>query len=220
MKYLKLIIIALLFSNAAIAQNRILEIGAGIGKGSVSPGLAVYKNYYFGKKDRIILGTGIRYTGYFGKDIYLSSAPNDLAVDLSKTDSLLAPSPAIHAINVPIVLGYKINSKLSVGFDIDAAGLSFGPTGTPTFIANGKRTTTSAKPTSPNVLLVGNNDKGSLNSMFYANIGLTEKIGIRAAYQFLFNELTTDTKVQTNPVSNDRFRVKSSQIFIGLHVKF
>ena len=79
---------------------------------------------------------------------------------------------------------------------------------------------TKAKPTSPKVLLVGDNDRGSLNSHFYGRYKLNEKIGLNVAYQFLFNELKTNTKVQTIPEANDRFRTKSSQIYVGLSYHF
>ncbi len=219
----KLVILTMMFfafSNSAFSQSKYAEVGVGIGSGSFSPVLGFQKDFAFGKKKRILVGTGIRYTGYFGKDITFTSAPNELAIDLAKTDSLLAPTPALHALNIPLNLGYKFNEKLSLGFTIDVVGVSFGPTGSPSFISNGKTTKVSAKPTPLNVLLVGNNDRGSLNSMFYGKYRITEKLGVKLGYQFLFNELTTSTVVQTKPIANDRFRVKSSLIFIGLNVEF
>jgi hypothetical protein len=113
-------------------------------------------------------------------------------------------------------LGYKIGDYVEVGFNIDAIGFSFGPEGSPSFITNGKSKSVKASPTSPNILLVGDNDLGSLNSHFYGRVKVTEKIGLNLAYQFLFNELTTTPKVQTLPEANDRFRVKSSQIYAGI----
>jgi hypothetical protein len=219
-KTILLFVLFLGFTQTIFAQSKYLEFGLGLGSGSVSPVLGLHKDFNLGKKDKFIIGTGIRYTGYFGKDIYLSSAPNDLAIEPSKTDSLLAPSPSIHALNIPINLGYKLSNKIAIGFNIDLLGVSFGPKGNPKFIAAGKQSSTEAKPTPVNILLVGNNDRGSLNSMFYGNYKITEKFGLKLAYQFLFNELTTSTKVQTSPVANDRFRVKSGMIFIGAHVNF
>ncbi len=219
-KLIILVTMLIALSNFAFSQSKYAEVGVGIGSGSFSPVLGFQKDFAFGKKKRILVGTGVRYTGYFGKDITFTSAPNELAIDLAKTDSLLAPTPALHALNIPLNLGYKFNEKLSLGFTIDVIGVSFGPTGSPSFISNGKTTKVSAKPTPLNVLLVGNNDRGSLNSMFYGKYRITEKLGVKLGYQFLFNELTTSTVVQTKPIANDRFRVKSSLIFIGLNVEF
>lgn len=219
----KLTILAMIFIaffNSAFSQSKYAEVGVGIGSGTFSPVLGFQKDYAFGKKKRILVGTGIRYTGYFGKDKTFTSAPNELAIDLAKTDSLLAPTPAVHALNIPINLGYKFNDKLSVGFTIDVIGVSFGPTRSPSYIVNGRATNVSAKPTPVNVLLVGNNDRGSLNSMFYGKYKITDRLGLKLGYQYLFNELTTSTVVQEKPIANDRFRVKSSLVFIGLNVEF
>lgn len=209
-----------ILSSFAFAQSKYAEIGVGIGSGSFSPVLGFQKDFTFGKKDRLFIGTGVRYTGYFGKDITLTSAPNELAIDLAKTDSLSASKPSIHALNIPINLGFMFSKKLIVGFTIDLVGFSFGPTGSPSFISNGKSTKVDAKPTPVNVLLVGNNDRGSLNSMFYGKYKITDRLGLKLGYQYLFNELTTSTKIQTQPIANDRFRVKSSLIFIGVNVDF
>lgn len=212
--------ITILITNKIYAQKKFVEVGVGLGKGSFSPVVGVNKNYYLGKKDKIVVGYGLRYTGFLGKQIYFTSAPNALAIDLTKTDSLYAPSPSIHALNLLINLGYKINDKFQVGFNIDAVGASFGPEGTPKFVSNGKETATTAKPTAVNVLLVGNKDKGSLNSLLYLQMNVNQKISVRLAYQLLFNELTTSTKIQTVPEANDRFRVKSRQGFVGVNVNF
>lgn len=212
-----LIATTLAFGTIQSKAQQYIEVGTGIGADAVSPVVSFHKNWELGAKKKFIIGSGLRYTGFFGKDIYFTSAPNDLAIDPKSIDSLLAPTPALHSLNVMINLGYNINDKIQVGFNIDALGFSFGPTGTPTFISNGKKTSTKASPSSPNLLLVGNNDKGSLNSHFYGKYKFNNKWGVKLAYQYLFNELTSATKIQTVPSANDRFRVKSGQIFIGLN---
>lgn len=209
----------LAISSQSQAQSYV-EVGSGFGADAVSPVAAFHKNWELGKKQKFVIGTGLRYTGYFGTDINLTSAPNELAIEPTSVDTLFAPSPAINALNLLINLGYNLTDRIQVGFNIDALGLSFGPTGTPIYIGNGSSTSTEASPTSPNVLLVGNNDLGSLNSHFYGKVKVSDKIGIKVAYQFLFNELTTSSAVQTAPSSNDRFRVKSGQIFFGVNYSF
>lgn len=197
-----------------------VEVGSGFGADATSPVVAFHKNWELGKKQKFVIGTGVRYTGFFGNDINFTSAPNELAIEPTSVDTLLGTSPAINSLNLLINLGYNISDRIQVGFNIDALGLSFGPEGSPTYLSNGASTSTTASPTSPNILLVGNNDLGSLNSHFYGKVNLTDKIGVKIAYQYLFNELTTSTAVQTAPISNDRFRVKSSQIFVGVNYNF
>ncbi len=222
MKKTHLICLFLLLNISAFAQEKTkyIEVGGAFGSSNGSINLSGQKDWYLGKKDRIIIGTGLRFTSFFGNDITFTTAPAQLSIEPKSVDSLFAPKPALYSFNLLINLGYKISDKIEVGFNIDALGLSFGPEGSPTFISNKKSTVTKAKPTSPNVLLVGDNDRGSLNSHFYGRYKLNEKIGLNVAYQFLFNELITITKVQSIPEANDRFRAKSSQIYVGVSYHF
>jgi hypothetical protein len=209
-----------LVSSVYAQKNTYLEAGAGFGSGATSFGAAFHKNWTLGKKDKLIIGTGLRFTGFAGSDNYFITAPAKLTTDDKNIDSLLAPKPALYALNAMINLGYRVTSKLEVGFNIDALGFSFGPTGSPSYIRNGRKTAASAKPTATNILLVGDNDRGSLNSHFYAKYTFGQKLGVKLAYQYLFNELTTTTKVQTIPEANDRFRLKSGMIYAGLTYSF
>jgi len=196
------------------------DLGVGLGSSKVSVTSALNYNWHLGKNNKIVVGTGIRYTLFSGNNINFTSAPNDLAVDEKSVDTLLAPSSNVHSFNLLINLGYNISPKLQVGFSIDVFGLSFGPTGAPTYISEGKQQVTSASPTKINVLLVGNNDIGSLNSFFYAKYQLSNRFEVKLGYQFLFNELTTNTNIQTLPSQNDRFRNKSSLGYIGVTYSF
>ncbi len=211
----------LLFAVMANAQkNSYAEVGGAFGSSSGSFGAAYHKNWTLGKKDKIIIGTGLRFTGFLGSQNNFITAPAKLTTDEKNIDSLHTPSPAIYSLNAMINLGYKLTNKIEVGFNIDALGFSFGPTGSPSYVRNGKKTTVAASPTRTNILLVGDNDRGSLNSHFYGKYNFNEKFGVKLAYQFLFNELTTTTKVQTIPEANDRFRLKSTMVYAGLTYNF
>ncbi len=222
-KYLS-ILFCIISINQLIAQSgsKYIQIGGGAGKGSEAAVISAQKDWFIGKNGKFIVGTGVRFTSYFGKDIYLTTAPAKLSVEPANVDSLFAPKPSISSLNLLIDLGYKLGDYVEVGFNIDALGFSFGPEGSPNFISNAKVKSVKASPTSPNILLVGDNDRGSLNSHFYGRVKVTEKIGLNLSYQFLFNELTTSSKIQTVPLGspNDRFRVKSSQIYAGISFHF
>jgi long-subunit fatty acid transport protein len=222
MKKLLVIVFTFFFSASLYAQqnNNYVELGGGIGSSVGSVNVAFHKNWTLGKKDKFIIGTGIRFTSLFGTDINFTSAPPDFTGDNKNIDTLFASSPSMSSINALINLGYRLNNKLEIGFNIDVIGISFGTKGTPTFISNGKKSATIANPTSPNILLVGDNDKGSLNSQFYVKYEVARNLGIKLAYQYLFNELTTETKVQTSPSANDRFRFKSNMVFAGISYSF
>jgi long-subunit fatty acid transport protein len=210
-----------ILSFGAIAQvGTSAELGGAIGSSVGSISASGFHNWGLGSKKKFYVGTGVRFTSFFGNKVNFTSAPADLASDDKNVDTLLAPSPSLSSLNLTINLGYKISDKLEVGFNIDAIGISFGPTGTLTYIRNGKSTATPASPTSPNILLVGDNDKGSLNSHLFVRYKLTDHLGLKVAYQYLFNELTTTSKVQTIPSANDRFRAKSGMIYVGLNYNF
>lgn len=220
-KTLSLVTVLLITVNVFAQQNNnYAELGGSIGSSVGSIGVALHKNWTLGKKDKFIIGTGVRFTSFFGTNVNFTSAPPDFTGDNKNIDTLFAPSPSMSSINAFINLGYRVSNKLEVGFNIDAIGISFGTKGTPTFISNGKKTATTANPTSINILLVGDNDRGSLNSQLYLKYEISRNVGFKLAYQYLFNELTTDTKIQTVPSANDRFRFKSTMVYAGISYSF
>jgi Outer membrane protein beta-barrel domain len=227
-KQLFIFITTLSFAVAVSAQQKtndkkqqFADLSLGLGsnsQGNIATGY--FHNWSFGKNNKFFIGTGARFNIYFGKKIDFLSAPASLAAEVSKTDTLTAANPGMYALNALVNLGYNFSPKLQAGFNIDLLGFSFGPEGTPVFKGSGSQTTTKAKPTGFNVLLVGNNDRGTLNSEFYLRYKVSKKVGIKAAYEYLFTELTTDTKVQTTPEQNDRFRNKASLFSVGISYHF
>jgi outer membrane translocation and assembly module TamA len=218
----------LLFSCCLIAtvtfgqSNAYNSVGftAGLGKDQTSISVDFFHNWRLGKYKKFEVGLGVRYTSYFGTDQNYLSAPANLANDTENTDTVLFAAPQVNAFNLAINLGYQIIPKLKAGFNIDALGFSFGGNKSGSYQINNQSNTTSAKPTSFNALLVGNNDLGTLNSEFYLRYAVKENWNLKLAYQFLFTEYTTDTPVQQNPELNDRFRNKSSLISFGISRNF
>ncbi len=226
-KYIFLAAFALSTTITATAQKTVnpksqqladLSFGFGNKQGSVVAGY--FYNWNLGKSKKFFIGTGARFNTFYGTGVNYTSAPSNLAGDKLKEDTLLAPKPSAYSLNLLINLGYNISPKLQAGFNIDLIGASFGPEGSPNFTSNGISSATKAKPAGFNVLLVGNNDKGSLNSEFYARYKFTDKFGAKIAYQYFFTELVTTTKVQTAPEANDRFRNKAGLINIGFSYHF
>ncbi len=195
-----------------------LSFGFGNKQGAISAGY--FYNWNVGKNKKFFIGTGVRFTSVYGTAVNFTSAPSSLAGDKLKEDTLLAPKPSVNALNIFINLGYNITPRLQAGFNIDVIGASFGPQGSPSFITNGVIQPTKAKPAGFNVLLVGNNDRGTLNSEFYARYRITDKFGAKVAFQYQFTELVTTTKIQTAPVANDRFRNKANLINLGFSYHF
>jgi hypothetical protein len=132
-----------------------------------------------------------------------------------KLDTLYVSNSSVGSLNAAIYLEYKSTDRISVQFNIDAVGFSFGADRSGRFEALSQGAVISveqAKVTPLNLLLTGDYDIGRLNSEFSLNILLTEKLSIRPGVSFVFTEFTTYQKLEFN---NDRFRHKSLMPMIG-----
>jgi hypothetical protein len=125
----------------------------------------------------------------------------------------------VNAVSIFVTLGYNLSERLSFRFNIDAIGFSFGKSTTGNYINGVRGSRQSGSPTLFNLLLISDNDKGSLNSEFFARYLLNEKWGIKGGVQFLFTEYTTDSEIQQYPEPNDRFRNKSLMFSAGVSYK-
>lgn len=183
-------------------------------------------------KQKLTLGLGLRYTGYLGANQYYATAPATLTsgstspliifknnID-ANIDTFLVKSPQVNALNLSINLAYRLNSRLDAGFNIDAIGFSFGASRTGNYINGPSGKMVRATPTPFNILLVSDNDKGTLNSEFFVRYALNGQWGLKLGASFLFTEYTTDIPVQQYPQANDRFRNKSLLAMIGITYKF
>jgi len=200
--------------------------GAGSTKGSFS--LSYLHDWRLGKKQKFGLGVGARLTSFVGVNLYYITAPAELTSGSTgpgvifkenideNIDSLLVKSPQINALNIMLNIDYKVSSKILVGFNIDAMGFSFGGSRSANYINGSTGKITEASPTSFNVLLICDNDNGSLNSELYLQYFFKDLWALKIAGQFLFTEYTTETNVQTFPEDNDRFRNKALLFAVGI----
>jgi len=200
--------------------------------GGFSGALSYQQLYGIGKAKRFRVGWGVRLTSFVGKDLDYITAPARLTSGetgpqvlfvenvLSNLDTLKLPRSQTNALNLAIHLEYSFR-KLDVGFNIDAIGATFGAEQTGTFVAKStdsrlSGTQQSAKPTVFNLLLVSDNDLGSLNSELYARYWFSPKTGIRFGASFQFTEYTTS---QNLTFENDRFRNKILMPFVAISFK-
>jgi hypothetical protein len=198
-------------------------------QGSLAAG--VTHNWLLGKDQRFTIGVGARFTGYLGRNQYYVTAPAKLTSNgtgpfvifkenvTTNMDTFLIQKPNVYALNAMVNLGWKFSPKLYAGFNIDAIGFSFGGTRRGNYINGPFGQMTNSRVTTFNALLVSDNDLGTLNSELYARYMVNDKWGVRAGFQFLFTEYTTDTAVQQFPEPNDRFRRKSLMFMIGTSLK-
>lgn len=232
MRIILTFVILFSFSFAIQAQHgtkvQNLDLSGSIGSGQGTGAFSYNYNWQLGKKGRFEIGTGARLTSYFGTNQYYVTAPAKLTSGktgpgvlfaeniIGNLDSVLFSNAQVSALNITVNLGYNITPKLYAGFSIDAIGFSFGGNKDGRYFNGNTSAPVTAKPTGFNILLVSDNDRGSLNSEFFVRYKLNKQWGIKAGYQFLFTEYTTTTEVQTFPEKNDRFRNKSSAFLLGV----
>jgi hypothetical protein len=234
MKIKLTVLMVLILCAASHAQTKsknraqLLDVTGSIGSGQGSASASYIYNWHLGKQQKFSIGAGARFTSYFGRNQYFVTAPAKLTSGSSSPfvlfkenieanlDSLLVASPAVNALNLSINLGYKISSKLTAGFNIDAIGFTFGGDKAVKYINGTTIVNTTAKPTSFNALLISDNDLGSLNSELFITYSFNKKWSAKLGYQFLFAEYTTASNVQQFPEPNDRFRNKVSALAVGI----
>jgi hypothetical protein len=235
-------LIGLVFSLLAIAYTTNAQkvksdasIAVAFSDKQVSTALQYQYLWLVGKKKKFGIGTGVRLTNSFGNNNFFITAPAKLTTGKSgpgvffgdqivqNIDSVSFIKTQVNALNATINFTYDITAKIKLGFNIDAIGFSFGASKQGIYFSNsGTPAATTAKPTGFNLLLISDNDLGSLNSEFYGQYGINKKFAAKLGFQFLFNEYKTNTKVQTTPTGNknDRFRYKSGGISIGAVYNF
>lgn len=198
------------------------------GPSQVTGSVALVWEFSEGKQQRFIWGGGIRFSSYFGYDQHYVTAPAALTSGgtgplvifkeniIANMDSFRVSKSQLNALNLLVVLGYSISDRWRVNFNIDAIGVSFGKEKSGTYINGATSSTVTASPTAFNLLLVSDNDLGSLNSELVARYVSDKRWGIKAGLQFLFTEYTTTSKIQQVPQPNDRFRRKSLMPCVGI----
>lgn len=200
-----------------------IDFSAAVGASVYSASLGATRTHGLLKSNKLRLGYGLRFSGMYGNDLNYTTAPAKLIAE-DKVDTFFIGEPISLGLNAVIHIGYQFTPKLYARFNIDAVGLGFGATNKRRFLPRDPASTAPvsvlARPTSYNVLLVGDNDIGSLKAQFFARYKFNEHFAVQAGMQNLFNELITEKVWQAVPEKNDRFRAASSHGFAGLTYYF
>jgi hypothetical protein len=180
------------------------------------------------------VGYGVRVTTFVGANQHYTTAPSkytspiqNLGTIFSKTlveniDTIVTATSVSYSLNTAVHIHYTFHRKLSAGFNIDVAGISVGPKKEFNVISNvfdaGQSPVVAGSPTRFNLLLTSDNDIGSLNSEFYVQVAVSNRIGLRAGYTFLFSEYTTEQKLSFDNarINNDRYRHKAGMLLMAL----
>ncbi|MBC7426725.1 MAG: hypothetical protein H7321_09340 [Bacteroidia bacterium] len=180
------------------------------------------------KNKKFKVGYGVRFSSQVGKNLNYETAPAILTskqrgpqvlfteIFYENVDTLFVAKSQNNFLNLSINLQYTFKEKFDIGFNIDAAGFSFGKKTTGRYISSQSSqngSTQTAAPTSLNLLLVSDNDIGALNSEFYFRYWFKPKWAIRAGASFAFTEYKTENKLR---LDNDRWRNKSLMGMIAI----
>ncbi|MGN6494393.1 MAG: hypothetical protein ACTHLE_20545 [Agriterribacter sp.] len=220
-----------LYAQESAKQDKSVNVSGAVGASEFSTSFAYQHVWRLGKKRKLGVGAGLRFTNYQGYNKYFKTAPAKLTSGktgpgvlfsediVENIDSVQFKRSQLNALNLSINFVYDFNKKFSAGLNIDAIGFTVGGKRTGRYFGNnGAGQTVTASPTAFNLLLISDNDLGSLNSELFVKYKWNDKWGARVGFQFLFIEYSTDTKVQTTPggEQNDRFRNKSAAGLFGI----
>lgn len=226
----KVLFYLLLLPVSLVAQRTVDLADAAVGvaryQGALS--LSYVHLWQVGAKQKLSLGVGVRFTSYLAANQYYITAPATLTSGstspfiifqdnlVANIDTFLVKSPQINCVNISLNLEYQLTKRLAAGFNIDAIGFSLGSGVTGNYINGPAGKMVNASPTAFNLLLVSDNDRGSLNSEMFARYAVNERWSLKLGAQFLFTEYTTSYPAQQFPSENDRFRNKSLMLFVGI----
>jgi long-subunit fatty acid transport protein len=190
----------------------------------------------FGKKNRKFkIGAGVRLNNYFGSDdLQYITAPADLTGDEATIDSLVLTGTQVSALNLFLALRYDINERWGAEFNIDLAGFSFGGEKDAVLtyddgesLPNAANPELNASPAEGNILLIGDNDFGNLNSEFLLTYRYKSNWRFKAGAMFNFNEYMTDLVALPYTASNgtivdgvQRYRTKNMTFGVGVNYIF
>jgi hypothetical protein len=212
-------------------KNTYINGSIGFGSKQFAGALSWEKLHGLGKKKNLKIGYGIRFNTYSGSNQNYLTAPAKItgASDFNNSyDTVSFKKAQSNSINLALFFQYTLFKKLDLGFNIDAIGFSFGANQMGDYITSKYRpsdmpnilkyeTTTNAKPSPINALLVGDNDLGMLSSEFMVRYWMTEKLAVKLGFNYLFTEYTTDKFLRGG--SNDRYRNKSGLFELGISLK-
>lgn len=228
-------LVAFFDSNAQYKQANYFEANVAFAKNKYDFNLNWHHLHPISKNKKLKFGYGLRFTSFFGNGPQnYSSAPAIIAKNTTgpavlftkviekNLDYVRINNPTMAFLNTYIILQYTFFEKLDIGFNIDVIGFGFGLKNNGVYGNDqGFIISTPVNPSQSNfnLLLIDVNDRGSLNSELFVRYWFSKKWAAKLAVSHLFTEITTDEKVQKIPQENDRFRLVSNLVSVGVTFK-
>lgn len=177
---------------------------------------------------RFKIGAGIRLNSNFGNDnLEYITADGSLTGEEANLDTILFEGTQVMAANLFLALRYDVTERWGAEFNIDLAGFSFGgeKAGTLTYNDGNVLSITDGTPTAGNLLLIGDNDIGNLNSEFLLTYRYKSNWRFKAGAVFQFNEYSLGTvpnytNAQGTELEIQRYRSKNMTFGLGVNYMF
>ncbi len=226
MKKIVMMALVLASSLGAMAQYRV-NAGASLGAGAAMFTLGAEREFNV-LSNKFHINPGVRISVFNGNNLEYTTAPAKYTVNDDQVDTITQYSVQNNFANLYVRLGYVFTERISLSFDIDVVGISFGGESDYKSFGPGKASQANgpvpanqsviSSPTSVNVLLIGDNDLGSLNSTLNLTYNVTQRLGMDLGVGLVFTEYTSEDKIGYD--GNDRFRNKNMMGYLGVSYLF
>lgn len=205
-----------------------------------NPSLTYYQLLNIGERRLFSLGWTLRLGTFIGDNVNYYTAPARLTRGKTGFGALSAPLLVqnVDTVRYDYVTMTSLNvgirgqlnlGKVQIGASADLLGLTFGTKRTGRYQSSTGRFQVDSVTTAPfagpdvlqssraslaNVRLLGDNDRGTLATEVYARFFVSQRIAIKAGYQWL----TTETTVANRDVvaDNNRFRHRAGMAYLAL----
>lgn len=183
----------------------------------------------FGNKNRRFkVGAGIRLNSNFGNDnLEYITADGKLTGDEANLDTVYFEGTQVSAANLFVALRYDFTERFGLEFNIDVAGFSFGAEkeGTLYYNDGAELNITDGTPSAGNVLLIGDNDIGNLNSEMMLSYRYKSNWRFKAGAVYQFNEYMLGTvprytNAKGTVLETQRYRAKNITFGVGVNYVF
>lgn len=220
------------------------DIGMAYATGRYNPSLTYYQLLTFGERRLFALGYTARLSPFYGDNLNFYTAPARLTRGKTGFGALGAPllNQNIDTVRYDYVTTTALNlgiraqvnlGRLEIGASADLLGLTLGRWRDVRYISSTGRFRTSdsttapfqganasqrAYPTRANLRLLGDNDRGTLVTELYARVRLSQRVSIKAGYQWLTTEVTVDNRDIVADNNRFRHRAGMAQIAVTLPI--
>jgi hypothetical protein len=227
-------------SRVAARLSSGVDLGMAYSTNNYNPSIAYYQLINIGSRRLLQLGWTARFGAFYGDNLNYYTAPARLTRGKTGFDALSEPLIVknIDTVRYDYVtmtsLSFGVRAQINlgrveIGASADLLGLTLGKrrigryiSSTGQFAASdtsnayfqGVNMYQSSKPSTVNIRLLGDNDRGTLSTEVYARIHITQQIGLKLGYQWL----TTETTVTNRDIvaDNNRFRNRSGMAYLAL----